>query len=167
MDMRGRLKTTNRISKWLNISNTLCPLCKKDNETHCHLFFKCDFSKMVWNNFKPLYKFNDLSCVWAEIISGISINPANNSIWSVVQRLVFGAAVYYIWQERNFRIFQNNFRTEENVFRIIVDTVRHKLMGLSIKKSREVDKFVDIWKLPMNSSVGGNRMGHNVFDGIT
>ncbi|PWA58114.1 hypothetical protein CTI12_AA401330 [Artemisia annua] len=55
--------------------------------------------------------------------------------------------IYYIWQERNIRIFQNDFRTEETVFKIIVDTVRYKLMGLNIKYSREVVKIAAIWKL--------------------
>ena len=113
-------------------------------------------------------KLDDLSCVWAEIVSGISIKTANNSIWSIVQRLVFGVAVYYIWQERNFRIFRNDFRSEEIVFRIIVDTVRHKLMGLRIKFSREVEKAAGIWKLHLKGINGDGKMGYNTgFDGIT
>ncbi|PWA70619.1 reverse transcriptase zinc-binding domain-containing protein [Artemisia annua] len=133
------------------------------------LFFctSCNFSKSIWDNLKPLCKLDDLSYIWAEIVLGLSIRIANNSIWSVVQRLVFGAAVYYIWQERNIRIFQHDYRTEETVFKIIVDTIRYKLMGLNIKNSREVLKVAEIWKLPQNGFVGGNSMGSNgVNDGF-
>ncbi|PWA58268.1 reverse transcriptase domain, Reverse transcriptase zinc-binding domain protein [Artemisia annua] len=131
-------------------------------------FRNCTFSKTVWDNLKPLCKLDDLSCVWAEIVSRMSIKMASNSIWSVIQRLILGAAVYYIWQERNFRTFRNNFRTEEVVFRIIVDTVRHKLMGLRIKYSREVEKAAIIWKLPLKGIHGTDKMGYSVdFDGIT
>ncbi|PWA97824.1 reverse transcriptase domain, Reverse transcriptase zinc-binding domain protein [Artemisia annua] len=111
---------------------------------------------------------DDLSCIWAEVVSGISIKAANNSVWSVIQRLTFGAAVYYIWQERNFRIFQSNFRTEENVFKVIVDIVRHKLMGLKIKKSREAVKAAVIWKFSLHGINGdGSFVNNTGIDGIT
>ncbi|PWA82683.1 Caffeate O-methyltransferase (COMT) family [Artemisia annua] len=103
----------------------------------------------------------DLSCVWGEIVSGMSIKAANNSIWSGIQRLVFGAAVYFIWQERNFRIFQNRFRTDETVFRIIVDTVRHKLLGLKIKRSLDSEKAAIVWKFPLKSIHGENSCNQN------
>ena len=60
-------------------------------------------------------------------------------------------AVYYIWQERNIRIFQNDFRTKETVFKIIVDSVRHKFLGLNIKRSVETEKASVIWKIPMKN----------------
>ena len=65
--------------------------------------------------------------------------------------------MYYIWQERNIRVFQSNFRDEEMVFRVIVNTVRHKLMGLNIKKSREAIKAAGMWKISLhgiNGSLG-------------
>ncbi|PWA71507.1 reverse transcriptase domain, Reverse transcriptase zinc-binding domain protein [Artemisia annua] len=131
------------------------------DETHSHLFFSCQFSRIIWDNLKPLCKLDDLSCIWAEVVLGISIKAANNSVWSVIQRLTFGAAVYYIWQERNIRIFQRNFRTEENVFRVIVDTVRHKLMGLKIKKSREAVKAAGIWKISLHGINGDGSLVNN------
>ena len=161
MAMRGRLKTTDRISKWFNVSSVLCPLCNLEDETHCHLFFKCEFSKRIWDNLKPLCKLEDLSCNWAEVVSGLSIKTGNNSIWSVIQRLVFGAVVYFLWQERNIRIFQKDFRTDETVFKIIVDTVRYKLLGLKIKHSLEARKAAIVWKIPLKTTNGGN--GGNQF----
>lgn len=140
-----------RISRWFNIPSTLCPLCNAVDESHAHLFFSCKFSKAVWGNLKFLCKLDDISYTWAEVVSGISIRSANNSIWSVIQRLVFGAAVYYIWQERNFRLFQKNFRSEETTFKIIVDIVRHKLLSLKIKLSVESMKAATIWKIPLRS----------------
>ena len=96
------------------------------------------------------------------------MTAANNSIWSVIQWLVFRAAVYYIWQERNGRIFKNDFRTEENVFRAIVDTVRHKLMGLNIKKSREAIKAAVMWKFDLHDINDNGSLGCNTgIDGIT
>ncbi|PWA55927.1 reverse transcriptase zinc-binding domain-containing protein [Artemisia annua] len=122
------------------------------------------FSKTIWDNLNILCKLDNVSCIWAEIVSGISIRTANNSLWSVIQRLVFGAAVYYIWQERNLRLFQKKFRSEETVFKIIVDIVRHKLLSLKIKPSVESVKAAVIWKIPLMSSNGENNRNQNYDD---
>ncbi|PWA59325.1 hypothetical protein CTI12_AA393500 [Artemisia annua] len=126
------------------------------------------FSKIIWDNLKILCKLDNVSCIWAEIVSGISIRTANNSLWSVIQRLVFGAAVNYIWQERNFRLFQKNFRSEETVFKIIVDIVRHELLSLKIKRSVESVKAAVIWKIPLMSINGeDNKNQNNGVKGVT
>ncbi|PWA55662.1 reverse transcriptase zinc-binding domain-containing protein [Artemisia annua] len=143
---------------------TLCPLCNAVDETHAHLFFSCCFSKIIWDNLKILCKLDNVSCIWAEIVSSISIRTANNSLWSVIQRLVFGAAVYYIWQERNLRLFQKKFRSEEAVFKIIVDIVRHKLLSLRIKRSVDSINAAVIWKIPLMSSNGENNRNQNYND---
>ncbi|GJS50261.1 hypothetical protein Tco_0600382 [Tanacetum coccineum] len=94
-------------------------------------------------------RLEDLSCVCAEIISGISIRKANNTLWSIIQRLVLGAAIYFIWRERNFRLFRNMERSNDAVFDNIVDTVRLKLLGLNIKRSVKSDTAAAIWRLPI------------------
>ncbi|GJT92142.1 RNA-directed DNA polymerase, eukaryota, reverse transcriptase zinc-binding domain protein, partial [Tanacetum coccineum] len=113
-----------------------------------NLIHDCN-DKGVWNKLKSMCRLDDLTFVWAEIVSGIAIRKANNTLWSIIQRLVFGAAVYFIWQERNFRLFWCVERSADKVFDIIVDTVRLRLLGLKIKRSPEVDKAATIWKLPV------------------
>ncbi|PWA61034.1 reverse transcriptase zinc-binding domain-containing protein [Artemisia annua] len=87
------------------------------------------------------------------IIYGLSIRPANNTIWSVIQRLLFGVAIYFVWQERNFRIYQQKERSVNCLFDHIVDTVRLKIRGLTLKQTNEVIKASQIWNLPINNSV--------------
>ncbi|GKA31462.1 RNA-directed DNA polymerase, eukaryota, reverse transcriptase zinc-binding domain protein [Tanacetum coccineum] len=130
MALKGRLKTQDRISRWIGADNM-----------------------GIWDRLKLMCRLEDLSYVWAEIVSGISVRKANNTLWSIIQRLVFGVAVYFIWQERNFRLFRSVERPADKVFDIIVDTVRLRLLGLKIKRSHEVDKAAAIWKIP-NKGVG-------------
>ncbi|GKB52548.1 hypothetical protein Tco_0903301, partial [Tanacetum coccineum] len=109
-----------------------------------------------------------------EIVSGISVRKANNTLWSIIQRLVFGAlvfgalvfgaAVYFIWQERNFRLFRSVERPADKVFDIIVDTVRLRLLGLKIKRSHEVEKAAAIWKIPIKGV--GEKSGYGVKYGL-
>ncbi|GJX75707.1 RNA-directed DNA polymerase, eukaryota, reverse transcriptase zinc-binding domain protein [Tanacetum coccineum] len=68
-------------------------------------------------------------------IDYIIARPMGNSIWSIIQRLVIGAAVYFIWQERNLRIFQSKVRSVESLCCVIKDHVRFRLLSLKVKRS--------------------------------
>ncbi|GJZ37317.1 RNA-directed DNA polymerase, eukaryota, reverse transcriptase zinc-binding domain protein [Tanacetum coccineum] len=164
MALKGRLKTQDRISRWIGADNMVCPFCKSCKDSHSHLFFQCGFAQGVWDRLKLMCRLEDLSYVWAEIVSGISVRKANNTLWSIIQRLVFGAAVYFIWQERNFRLFRSVERPADKVFDIIVDTVRLRLLGLKIKRSHEVEKAAAIWKIPIKGV--GEKSGYGVKYGV-
>ncbi|GJW50507.1 RNA-directed DNA polymerase, eukaryota, reverse transcriptase zinc-binding domain protein, partial [Tanacetum coccineum] len=101
-------------------------------------------------------KLDFVSNVWGEVISSITNRSANNSIWSVIQRLVFGASVYFIWQERNARLFRNTEWSEDVLFKQVVDTVRLKLMSLKIRKSVNVKIPADMWNLVLCNGSGKN-----------
>ena len=51
MAIHGKLSTQDRIMKWKS-TVLLCPLCNKENDSHSHLFFKCEFSKKIWEKLK-------------------------------------------------------------------------------------------------------------------
>ncbi|PWA42720.1 Phytosulfokine [Artemisia annua] len=80
-----------------------------------------------------------------QVLDVISASHINKSIWSVIQRLVLGAVVYVIWQERNLRIFQGKSRNEDVTCGIIKELVRFKLMSLKLKGSVQTLKAAEIW----------------------
>ncbi|PWA54068.1 RNA-directed DNA polymerase, eukaryota, Reverse transcriptase zinc-binding domain protein [Artemisia annua] len=139
----------------MNRINEVCHLCKTNNESHNHLFFACPYSKRLWERLKPLSCLDDIGNDWPYVISGIVNKPASNKIWSIIQRLVFGAAVYFIWQERNVRRAQFVETIEDCLFKIVVDTVRLKLMSLSMKYTTDVAKAAGMWKFKLLCWVAG------------
>lgn len=36
-----------------------------------------------------------------DVVNILAASPFKNNIWSVINRLVIAATVYYVWQERN------------------------------------------------------------------
>ena len=66
---------------------------------------------------------------------------------------MFGAAIYFIWQERNVRVYQQKERSVDCLSNLIVDTIRLKIRGLTIKLSNEVVKAYKIWNVPLDRSV--------------
>ncbi|PWA80010.1 RNA-directed DNA polymerase, eukaryota, Reverse transcriptase zinc-binding domain protein [Artemisia annua] len=127
-------------------------------DSHIHLFFACAYSRRLWERLKAMAKLDDVSYVWGEVISGIINKSASNRIWSIIQRLVFRAAVYFIWQERNFRVFQKSSRDVEGLFSVIFDIVRLRLMGLKIiKVSTDVREAALIWNFPLSLCSEGSK----------
>ncbi|GKE64669.1 hypothetical protein Tco_1518830, partial [Tanacetum coccineum] len=61
------------------------------------------------------------------------------NIGSVVNKLILAVAVYFIWQERNFRMFKGESRSEDVMFNLIYDNVKSKLMTIRVKKSFRTD----------------------------
>ena len=150
MAVKGKLKTQDRLSKWINVMDMSCPFCNSCKYSHSHLFFECEFSRRLWERLKVMAKLDDISHVWGEVISGIVNKAACNSIWSIVQRLLFGVVVYFIWQERNCRVFQKCARSGDALFSLIVETIKIRLMGLKILRvSPAVKEAFLIWNAPL------------------
>ncbi|PWA44849.1 RNA-directed DNA polymerase, eukaryota, Reverse transcriptase zinc-binding domain protein [Artemisia annua] len=129
-----------------------CLLCSLHDESHSHLFLSCTFSKRLWERLKPMAKLDRVGNEWANVISRIVNKPATNTICSVIQRILFGAAMYFIWQERNVRRVQQSSRSEEVVLNCIISNVRLKLLGLDLKYTKDVVKAAKIWNLPIRSN---------------
>ena len=73
---------------------------------------------------------------------------------NVLGRLIVAAAVYFVWQERNDRIFRNHTRPPDALCDIILATIRYKMMGLKLKKIARVMAILGEWKIGT----------HNMFD---
>ncbi|GKA17566.1 hypothetical protein Tco_0697403 [Tanacetum coccineum] len=69
------------------------------------------------------------------------------TVSSVVGRLVLAASSYYVWQERNNRLFSKGERRVEELRDIITDVVRLKLASLRFKSTARVERLRTFWKL--------------------
>nr|GEZ60655.1 hypothetical protein [Tanacetum cinerariifolium] len=70
------------------------------------------------------------------------------TIKSIIVRLVIAASAYYIWQERNWRLFKSKKRTVSHVIDCVVSSVRLNLLSCKLKKSRDGQKYATLWDLP-------------------
>ncbi|GKE52767.1 hypothetical protein Tco_1487923, partial [Tanacetum coccineum] len=70
------------------------------------------------------------------------------SVRNVVAKLVVAACSYYIWQERNLRLFKNQKSTQAQVTDRVKSSIRLKLLSCSFKKSKDALLFKRLWELP-------------------
>ncbi|GJS97584.1 hypothetical protein Tco_0804552 [Tanacetum coccineum] len=112
---------------------SMCP------DSHNHLFFTCEFSNGIWKELLKMLNVKLSEC-WDHIIDEMKVLPSNKNIWSIVRRLVCGTVVYYIWQERNNRLFKNEKRDINTIINIAKEAVGMKLLGIKVKESGMLKK---------------------------
>ncbi|GJZ66993.1 hypothetical protein Tco_0630233 [Tanacetum coccineum] len=57
---------------------------------------------------------------WEDIVNTFSDMYCGNFINSIIRRLSLATCVYLIWQERNYRLFRNERRTNEDLFKSFI-----------------------------------------------
>ncbi|XP_071686013.1 uncharacterized protein [Rutidosis leptorrhynchoides] len=144
------LKTQDRLKAWeVGASVQLvCPLCSLEPDSHMHLFFRCSFDANIWSSVKNNLMVSISGNEWPEFVDSIRPFAPRRSVRSIVSKLLFGAAVYIIWQERNNRLFKKELRSCSKVVTAIFSLVRLKIMALRWKNSAQVKHMKDAWKVP-------------------
>ncbi|GJY81765.1 RNA-directed DNA polymerase, eukaryota, reverse transcriptase zinc-binding domain protein [Tanacetum coccineum] len=138
MAVKGRLQTQDRIMIWNNDTNMKCTFCKTVNDSHRHLFFECDYSRGIWEDLKVKLEVGWMTNSWEKLIEQYAQGPSNNSISSVLRRIGLATAVYYIWKERNNRLFTGEAMDNMSLKKIIIESIKLQLLSLKVKKSAQV-----------------------------
>ncbi|GJX97362.1 hypothetical protein Tco_0353160 [Tanacetum coccineum] len=66
----------------------------------------------------------------------------------VIAKLVVAASAYFIWQERNWRLFKKSKRSIDQVVSCISSSVRMKLLSCAFKRTTEGVLYARLWDLP-------------------
>nr|GEU79022.1 hypothetical protein [Tanacetum cinerariifolium] len=118
-----------------------------------------DFSMAkVWDCIRPRNnEFTGISNIHSDlnsIVNFLILSDKMRSTRSVIVKLIFAASCYFIWQERNDRIFIKKKRSQ--VIDVIKSNVRLKLLTCRFKKTAHVLTLFHRWKLP-NSFMSPSR----------
>ncbi|GJX03145.1 hypothetical protein Tco_0189061 [Tanacetum coccineum] len=100
-------------------------------------------------NFKISNVWEDVNFNEIKIILEMKALPLNKNIWSIVRMIVCNAPVYYIWQERNNRIFKNEKRDMDTILNIVKETVGMKLIEIKVKESNIVKEVEERWNIKL------------------
>ncbi|KAK1421762.1 hypothetical protein QVD17_24370 [Tagetes erecta] len=143
---QNKLNTQDRMKKW-NMNMSCCPLCMRNMDSHEHLFFECDFANQVWKTIRVFTDMVQVEGKWEDIVQFLISRGEWKSISSTVDGLVLGAAAYYIWQERNARLFENDKRTPTQISNVILKTVRMRLLSIRVKDSITTRRIMTRWDI--------------------
>ncbi|PWA58205.1 RNA-directed DNA polymerase, eukaryota, Reverse transcriptase zinc-binding domain protein [Artemisia annua] len=122
------------------------------SDSHEHLFFQCPFANKIWvdmvNMAPNLNKNGSLNDNCTIIVS----NQVKNNFGWAVDKIILAATVYFICQERNWRLFKDESRSMEVVVKSIKDCVKSKLLSSKVKKSMKAQLLADNWGLIWTSN---------------
>ncbi|XP_022007456.1 uncharacterized protein LOC110906660 [Helianthus annuus] len=149
---RNKLKAQDRLAVWqvgsrTNLNLMCCPLCNFDRDSRDHLFFQCSFAAQVWSNVKNLVNLGNVDNTWPSLLVWVEQHSSSKKADHVICKLLIAASSYYIWQERNNRLFKNNKRSVAQVVETIKSSVRLRLMGFRFRVALAKEKIFKIWKI--------------------
>lgn len=123
LTMQRRLYTKDRLEKWGIQTDQMCSLCKQEQETHQHLFSSCTVAARIWSKLLKWLCITRNTAGWEEELEWAITHATGKAMQDEVYRMTLSAAVYYVWQERNYRIFQRKERTTEVIIRNIIQEI--------------------------------------------
>ncbi|GJX73757.1 hypothetical protein Tco_0312352 [Tanacetum coccineum] len=150
---KQRLRTQDCLRSWEVVAGlaVVCPLCETQPDSHEHLFFDCPFSQQVWSRVQQFAGLTGAGPSFASIVTHLMPIAKRKSSKSCIGKLVVAAAAYFVWQERNARLFNKVKRSVTDVVDSIISAVRLKLLSCRFKKSKEAILFARLWEIPMSN----------------
>ncbi|GJW71876.1 reverse transcriptase domain, reverse transcriptase zinc-binding domain protein [Tanacetum coccineum] len=152
--IQQKLKTQDRLRQWdvgpsIDLNLLKCPLCDLVPDSHDHLFFECSFSSQVWSKVRVLCGMDAIPPHLSDVVAFIVPLSKGKTVVSIISRIVVAATSYYIWLERNGRLFKKKTSTPGQIVDVIFSTVRLKLVTFKFKKmSTKSRLLLDQWKIP-------------------
>ncbi|GJX15534.1 reverse transcriptase domain, reverse transcriptase zinc-binding domain protein [Tanacetum coccineum] len=152
--IQQKLKTQDRLRQWdvgpsIDLNLLKCPLCDLVPDSHDHLFFECSFSSQVWSKVRVLCGMDAIPPHLSDVVAFIVPLSKGKTVVSIISRIVVAATSYYIWLERNGRLFKKKTSTPGQIVDVIFSTMRLKLVTFKFKKmSTKSRLLLDQWKIP-------------------
>ncbi|KAJ9536551.1 hypothetical protein OSB04_un000303 [Centaurea solstitialis] len=130
----GRLPTQDRIRTWKHDPpDFVCALCGSGPDSHSHSFFMCPFSLVVWSRIKVEVGLGGFPDDWNLLVDRLNDNQGPKR---KIQKLALSGAVYFIWRERNRRLFTSVKMDSEQIFRQIRDVIISRMAWRSVASTR-------------------------------
>ncbi|GJX97614.1 ribonuclease H-like domain-containing protein, partial [Tanacetum coccineum] len=130
--VKKKLKTQDMLRNWdANLGN-VCSLCETQPDSLEHLFFECPFSQVVWSHMKVYAGLDASAHDLYLIISNFLSLAKRKASRSVIAKLVVSASAYFLWQERNGRLFKKHKRSSTQIIECITTAVRLNLLSVKI-----------------------------------
>ncbi|GJZ00797.1 hypothetical protein Tco_0518226 [Tanacetum coccineum] len=104
--------------------------------------------RYIWMHLKKFAGLSNSGYTFDSIMTLLLPVAKRKASKSTIGKLVIAAAAYFIWQERNRRLFKNTKRSAKDVIECVMSSVRMKLLSCHFKKSKDGLAFARLWELP-------------------
>ncbi|GJU11842.1 hypothetical protein Tco_1134238 [Tanacetum coccineum] len=139
VEFRPRTSTTEMSVE--NVSSGLVPQGEKASDY--------DNSDPVWLKIRILCGMDSIDARMDGILAFLIPISKGRSVVSIIARVVVATTAYFLWKERNSRLFSKKILSIDNLVESICSTVRLKLVTFKFKKISSTSRLLlDLWKVP-------------------
>lgn len=68
-----------------------------------------------------------------DVVAALMSKAHRNIAWNIIGKLVLSVSIYFVWQERNIRLYKKGSRPPDQVATLIKSMVRLKIMSIHFK----------------------------------
>ncbi|GJV18645.1 hypothetical protein Tco_1367665 [Tanacetum coccineum] len=104
---------------------------------------ECRITSKLWRSLKKQENFDFMPDNWDAIMAAMTQLRHNRSIKSVLRRIILAACIYFIWNERNKRLFTSDKKDSNDLTAEIVNYVRLKLTSLTVKMTSLTEEVLN------------------------
>ncbi|KAJ6684342.1 RETROTRANSPOSON UNCLASSIFIED-LIKE PROTEIN [Salix viminalis] len=131
---QNRLHTLDRLARMGITIDKNCKLCNSEEETHCHLFFQCIYSKSVLDTVLAQGQLQWPQMQWSQLLLWASTAfEGNGTANNHIAKTILVVTVYYLWIECNERTFKRVHRSPQVLGNVIIQLIRAHLMNTEIE----------------------------------
>nr|GEV07937.1 hypothetical protein [Tanacetum cinerariifolium] len=139
---------------WYNV--VWFPHCIPRHAIHMWLIFQQKLKTQdrlrqwdVWSKVRVLCGMDSIPPRLIDVTTFINLISKGKTAVSILCRLVLAATLYYIWMQRNGRVFKKKTPSPDQIVDVIISMVRLKLVTFKFKKmSTRSRLLLDQWKIP-------------------
>ncbi|GKC07724.1 hypothetical protein Tco_0999334 [Tanacetum coccineum] len=104
------------------------------------------WADFIWMHLKKFAGLSNSGYTFDSIMTLLLPVAKRKASKSTIGKLVIEAAAYFIWQERNRRLFKNTKRSAKDVIECVMSSIRMKLLSCHFKKSKDGLAFSRLWE---------------------
>ena len=139
-----RLATHDRIYRFTP-GPLACVFCLNSMESHNHLFFQCTYTCFIWQGLLQRMGIHYVQRSWEDLTLWAAThwkhkkNPRH-----AIPKMCLGAAIYYIWRERNERTFGTRMTSKEVLLASICAHMS-AMIGIRWKTDPSLHLYLEGW----------------------
>ena len=127
---RGRLSTMDRPMLGTTTGSRTCILCGSEDESHNHLFFQCTYTGFFWNRLTSFAQQQWPEVNWENVLQWAGKKFIKKKRFNcLLAKHMLATAIYFIWIERNHRIFQRQNKPVGVLVQEAITQIRLLLMN--------------------------------------
>ncbi|XP_039010132.1 uncharacterized protein LOC120138791 [Hibiscus syriacus] len=135
MVILDRLPTRDRLVRFGVVTDDACGLCAAGQESRNHLFLDCSYAKEVWGTIL-LHVFR----CWNDALRWLVSSLKGKSLLVRILKLAWTGFVYFVWEERNRRIFRGVIRPAEEIVDRVREAIRIKMYRSHVNRLDNVNR---------------------------